>query len=100
MGKLNENQEYLKHMLSKFKDCNISISINGYDDFFIRGTKNIHVSVSGDIRCMHISLHSEFMHYSNTFTPNTSQRVRRNDSIEEIIGQALLKILDNTSGNI
>lgn len=96
MSKLNENQEYLKHMLGKFKDCNIRISIKGYDNLFIRGEKNIYISVSGDIKSMSISYNSEFMNYSDTFNPNTS---KRNYSVEEFIGEALLKIFDRTSAN-
>ena len=96
-NKLNENHEYLDYMLNEFKDFNISISIDGYEKLSRKGIKNYKVTVSGDIASMDIGLYSQNSTYSNTFKPDTSKNIK---DMETYIGQALLKIKDNTSGNI
>lgn len=97
MKKLNENNEYLKHMLDKFDGCNISIIIDGYESLTKRGKYNVNVTISGDINCMRIGLYSENQSYSSTFRRNTARGTK---DIEIYIGEALLQIYDHTSAEM
>lgn len=98
MGTLNRNHQYLNHMLNKFKDDNININIDGYKPLIIKGTKNFHVQVSGNIKSMDIRFDCLGPgYYHGKFIPNTDREIK---DMETYVGEALLKIHDNISGNM